>query len=119
MTQIDFLQFPATVSKVETKTDYIRLWLDTQVLEPDDMAKIFKFHQNLAHVAIGALPVSLDQIEIPEIETEFKQDKTPSQRLRNTLFVVWEAQGKQGTFDDFYKKKIETLIIYLKEKYLE
>lgn len=54
--------------------------------------------------------------DIPETTPEFKDQKTPSQRLRNTIYVYWEQSGKPGTFDEFYKKKMEVVIEFVKSK---
>lgn len=42
--------------------------------------------------------------------------KTPAQRLRATLFVLWQQEGKQGDFEVFYRDRMEKLIDYIKGK---
>lgn len=51
-----------------------------------------------------------------------KKEKSPSQRLRNTLFKVWEWLSNDfkakfnNSFDSYYKFYIEKLISKLKEE---
>ena len=40
--------------------------------------------------------------------------KTPAMRLRSVLFVAWTQAGKLGEFDDYYRNRIETYIIEVK-----
>ena len=54
------------------------------------------------------------------------EDKTPSQRLRNVLYVLWEQEQPKETnskgvityvdFDLFYKRKMNELINFIKNK---
>ena len=51
--------------------------------------------------------------EIKEIRGEF-ENRTPSQRLRATIFVWWKQQNEPGEFADFYRRRMETLIDQVK-----
>jgi len=42
--------------------------------------------------------------------------KTPSQRLRAVLYVLWEQKGKKGLFEQYYNEKMDTLIDLIKKK---
>lgn len=43
--------------------------------------------------------------------------KTPGQRLRNTIFVLWEQRGKPtSTFEEYYRSKMETIINKVKDQ---
>lgn len=50
-----------------------------------------------------------------EVRGQF-DTKTPSQRLRAVLFVLWKQSSGQGEFDDFYKREIENLIESVKNR---
>jgi hypothetical protein len=41
---------------------------------------------------------------------------TPSQRLRNVFYRLWEQEGKAGEFKEFYRVKMETLVEHYKQK---
>lgn len=42
--------------------------------------------------------------------------KSPSQRLRNTIFVLWKQKGERGDFESFYDSIMEQLIENIKDK---
>jgi hypothetical protein len=47
----------------------------------------------------------------------FDEIKSPSQRLRAVMFVVWkEVKGGQGDFESFYRAQVERIIEQYKEK---
>jgi hypothetical protein len=52
--------------------------------------------------------------DIPKMEAE--ETKTPSQRLRAVLFVLWKQEGSKGNFEDYYRSRMEKLIDVLKNK---
>jgi len=60
--------------------------------------------------------IKSEELDLPDVKPEFKGDKTVSQRQRNVLYVYWEQNGSKGTFDNFYKQKLEIYINSIKEK---
>ncbi len=44
------------------------------------------------------------------------QGKSPSQRMRNVIYCLWEQAGAPGVFDTYYGKKMEQMINQLKDK---
>jgi len=56
--------------------------------------------------------------DIPEVEADSGLDlKSPSQRLRNTMYVRWEQAGKpDGAFDKWYLTQMERHIELEKSK---
>lgn len=52
--------------------------------------------------------------DIPNEQAE--EAKTPSQRLRAVLFVLWTQEGKKGNFEDYYRNRMEKLIEVIKNK---
>ena len=44
------------------------------------------------------------------------EGKTPSQRLRSVLFILWEQEGAKETFDTFYIERMENIIDWVKNK---
>ena len=72
--------------------------------------------QNPGHLLFLSRPGEPeDVVDLPELTTDPGQ-KTPSQRLRACLFVLWEQQGKKGDFESFYRSKMERVIEWVKEK---
>ena len=52
---------------------------------------------------------------VKEIKGEFDR-KTPSQRLRDVLYVWWKQIEGAGEFDDFYRKQMDKIIEAYKAK---
>lgn len=42
--------------------------------------------------------------------------KTQAQRLRNSLYRLWEQTGKQAEFEEYYRIRLEKIIDQVKEK---
>jgi hypothetical protein len=53
--------------------------------------------------------------EMLTVETE-RDTKTPSQRLRSVLFVLYKEQERTCTFDSFYSEHMEKFILHVKAK---
>ncbi len=110
-------QVPAEISRVQTMSDGgLRLFVDTQELNQDDKAKVMSLHRKLGWFIMKEAPVEPEDMDVPEYVKEFKQDKTPSQRMRSVLYLLWQKEGESGVFDDFYKRKMEEVIEYFKKK---
>lgn len=79
----------------------------------DDM-----FQQEVVVYMREGSEVTVDEIEIIDnIDIELGNSKTPSQRLRNTLYVLWSDKPEGFTeFKEFYKFKMEKIINHLKSK---
>ena len=113
------LQFSTIIDGVNLKKDgTLSIKLGTQELSPDDTAQIFAMGNKQVWCALSETLISKDKLNIPESLMEFKSDKSPSQRLRNTLFVYWKekVEGTGTDWDEYYKKKMESIIDYIKEK---
>jgi hypothetical protein len=60
--------------------------------------------------------VDVDSLNLPEAAPEYKGDKTPGQRLRGILYRLWESLGAKGTFEEFYRIKMEEICNHFKAK---
>lgn len=105
----------ACLEKATTMKDgSVRLTFDTQELTPERCASIFSLKNQMGWLIFCAS--STEEIELPtEMPMEFKDQKTPSQRLRAVLFVEWSQLGKIGDFDSYYKRKMESFIQGVKD----
>jgi len=115
----ELLQLPATISKVQTMgMGALRLQVDTQENLSEEMrAKIMGKYDKLGWFTflVQNKIKPEDVVDLPEIRTE-KSQKTPSERLRSVLFVLWKNEGEPGEFDDFYREKMNKMIDWVKTK---
>lgn len=105
-------QVPATISKITTMADKsLRLQVDTQELSHEDKAKVFGMHEQFGYFFMQDIVIKEeDLIDIPEIQPEFKTEKTPSKRLRDRLFVYYDAtHTDKAGFEDWYKKEMDRI----------
>ena len=112
-------QVPSAIHKIQTLVDGgVKLFVITQELSPDEMAILFSLKNKIGWFLFKEQPIKEEDLEVPEVDIEVGE-KTPSQRLRAILYVIWEKSKPTSTFDEFYRQKMEMLINWLKEKYLE
>ena len=58
-----------------------------------------------------------DFVDAPKLEVNKDLErKTPSQRMRNVIYVLWQHSGSVGYFDDFYRSEMERSIENYKRK---
>jgi hypothetical protein len=94
----------ATVKKITTLSDKtIKIELFMREMPHDEMALLFESYM-----------VGTEGVAIKEIETDGL--KTPSARLRNCIYVLWEKSSQEKTFEVFYLDCMEKIIDKIKDK---
>lgn len=111
--------FPAILTSIKSRADNSwALTFSTRELkgkEASEMIDMLMLEGYLAFVQ-SASPEDA-HITVPEIKPDAGMDnKSPSQRLRSVLYVLWEQGGSQGTFESFYLSKMEQIIDTVKSK---
>jgi hypothetical protein len=108
------IEVNAVITGVRSKVDgSLGVSLGTPELTPEEKAEFMR----LQGMNLIALFTPLDEPQVPKlvIDSDIEQ-KTPSQRLRNTLFVLWKQGGEKEDFEIFYKNWVEKFIDKIKEK---
>jgi hypothetical protein len=114
MTGILLATYVGTIATL--KDGSVKINLTTQELSPGKAAELFALRNKLCATYLSekeAIPQrELDQVDKVEVELG---GKTPSQRMRNVFWKLWD-QDKEGhtEFDGYYKSKMELLIEQLK-----
>lgn len=106
---------PATIESIATRVDNtIKLVVSTQELPPDEAAMMFELKGKLGYMLFSENHI--EEQDIPEeVAPEFKTDKTPSQRLRATLYIWWQQNTAMTVpFNQFYNDRIEAEINKIK-----
>lgn len=105
------------IDKITTLKDQsLKITLESQELQPEEMAALFELRNKYVYTALDEAPINPDDLDIKEPMKEFKTDKTPSQRLRAVLYRYWEQNKPTEDFDSYYKRKMEEIINYIKDK---
>ena len=105
------LKVPATISKVTTMADNtLRLNVDTQETSSEDKAAIMELYNQLGVFLFHPTDIKEeDLVSLPDIKTD-KGQKTPSQRLRNRMFVYYKDRYKKDDgFESWYISEIERI----------
>lgn len=115
MKALDFAH--ATIGSVNSRADKsVRFSVETCELTNEQAASLLAYHGTAARVFIAPHEVEIE--ELLKIENS-REQKTPSQRLRNTLYVWFKQQnpvGHEGQFQQFYDTQMERLINSVKEQ---
>lgn len=111
---------PATIESLSTRKDgTMKIIIGTQEISPEKAGTLFLLQNKLGYVAIKQADFQPSEIDaLTDIDQDLKQiGKTPSERIRNVLFVLF-TQSNEG-FEDFnayYRFKTEKIIEHLKSK---
>lgn len=112
----DLIQVPAQVVGMNPKQD--RSWklvFETRELQGDEVKLLADTFQGEGWLVFKPNSDGITVEEVPEKGAEAGV-KTPSQRLRAVIFILWKQQGEKGDFDAFYKTMLEKLIDFVKTK---
>ena len=112
----------AEMSKVETLADQcLKFTFRTNEVSPESLAEGLQLHGKQGWLVFKAEEIQAEDIaDLPEPEP-MPGEKHPSQRLRATLYVLWEQAGGNNrkdkkTFEQFYREQMERFIEAVKDK---
>lgn len=108
---------PAILSPISRRKDKsVKLSLDTRELTSEEVLTLMSLEG--AEMWLCLAP-NQEQIEIPK-ESAIVEEKSPSERLRNVLYVWYTQETKNGKyvglFENFKKEKMEKIIETIKSK---
>ena len=116
----ELLQIASSIEGISSRVDGTwKLVIGTQELNEEQTKAIIQLNRKQGWFLFKENQlVGTDLIDIPEIKPEFKTDKSPSQRLRGVLYVLFEQKYKSQykTFEEFYRIQMEKIIDWIKEK---
>ena|SRR3990167_5209922 len=110
------LQFQAILDSVKINKDRsLTIKLETREMTAEEVGLVSSLANREAWCGLSDLFIT--RLDVPDEVPEFKGEKTPSERLRNILFVYWKEVNKgQGDFETFRKGYLEKIISNIKEK---
>lgn len=122
----DKLFFEAIVQSVRTLKDRsASITLHTQEIARGQGSLLLDLNQCFVKVIIAEVDDEVTKDDLEDLE-DFKpdkfdipKDKSPSKRLRDTLFIKWVKLGKPGgesNYDAWYIQRIEEYILHEKKQ---
>lgn len=104
------------ISSRKDKT--IKLTIGTQELNPSQAAELFNLTQQFCYLALKPEYFTKEETElISDLKTDIDNIKSPSQRLRNILYVNFQQDNKgYSTFTNYYQAEMEKICEHFKNK---
>ncbi len=97
-----------------------RFVVETQEnIDPEHIHRLIALEGKVGNFLFAVRQIeAVDLIDLPEPDkTKYDQGKTPAQRLRSVIWVVFKDKGGiDKDFPVYYDKAMETLISQVKEK---
>ena len=114
----DLITFHGQIKKVETmQHGSLRLRLDTQEdFSPVSAAAIIALKDAYGSWGFKTGGLLIQPEDVPDFEPEFKDDKSPAQRLRAVLFVLHKQKGIVESFNSWYISRMQEYISNIKEQ---
>lgn len=116
MSNKNHIQLPVQFVKPVFKADRsVRLEFETGEMSGSDIAKLSDYRQTIGYLTYSPEDdVSVE--DIPEVMADPDLDKkSPSQRLRDVLWVYWNQGQKKTPWEQFYLVQMNRLIDNVKE----
>tara|TARA_R100000329_G_scaffold10892_1_gene12113 strand:- start:1030 stop:1395 length:366 start_codon:yes stop_codon:yes gene_type:complete len=106
--------FEGGVAKVSTLADgSLSINIHTQELQDEVMMKLFNLRKKPGMVLISSDSIGQKEVDLVEEYTsdfDIGKGKTPSQRLRSVLYVVWEQGDQKYDFPIWYESQMDRII---------
>jgi len=97
----------------------LKLVYETSELSPEQISTLHTSVNKTGFLAFNTEPFNdKNLVTLTELEVDYDDPKkTPSKRLRGVLYYNWEKTPEgYKTFEDYYKSKMETIIVHFKGK---
>lgn len=111
------IQLPAILTGFATKVDGgASVRFNTNELQDTDVLELKRNQGVFGWLLFSPNKFTTD--DLPKEQAEDK-DKTPSKRLRNTLYVLFQQETGKATnadFEQYYRAKMEKFIEHVKSK---
>lgn len=110
---------PSIIERIATRKDNtLVISIATNEISPNKVGLLMTLHNKMGYVAINEEKFTGAQEKaISELKTDIATGKTPAQRMRSTLYVLFTQDNCGFTdFDQFYSNRMELMITQIKDK---
>lgn len=96
------------INRVSTRKDRsLTVSLETPELDSTEAVALMQLANRELNMVLT--PVGESVSAVKEVRGQF-DTKTPSQRLRAVLFILWKQADGTGDFEDLYRREMQTII---------
>ncbi len=115
MKNLSTIQLPASLDGISTKKDgSLGVRITTQELNSEQKVHLMEYLNQFGWFCFK--PNEFKESELPSKDAEGNKRKTPAQRLRSILFLLWDRSDKSMTADQYYEREIERIIEHFKKQ---
>lgn len=108
------VQLPAILTGMNSRSDGSwKLVYETRVLSGDELTTLGNAVHGEGWLVFS--PNEVDVSDVPDTPAE-SESKTPSQRYRSKLYILWKQKGSKGDFDSYYRTVYQRLDEALNEQ---
>lgn len=108
------ITLPVEVVDIRPRADRsVKLSFETREISGEEAAILFDNFQGAGWLLFS--PNEIKEADTPDVPAE-PGTKTPSQRLRASIMVLWKQQGAKGDPESFYRTYVERLIEFVQSK---
>lgn len=105
---------PAELGGVSTLKDgSLSMRFQTQELSVAEKVGVMEYVQKFGWLIFS--PVEITGEDIPTKDPEI-EGKTPGQRLRTLLYILWKQKSQEPDFESYYRRQMEKIIGSVKER---
>lgn len=110
------VKLPVIFSGIRSRVDRTyTLSFSTREMTGESAADLLRMQQDECWLLIAPSEKDIDNAEVPQDKPEVGMtSKTPSQRLRASLFVLYKQAGIQDDFESYYRTQMERFIDVVK-----
>lgn len=111
-------QIPATIVRDKSLMGGARQYVleSQEILDPEHLQRLISLENKLGWFTFSSEIIeAVDIVKLKDIKIDksrYEDAKTPSQRLRSVLYIIWEKtiDPKKESFQQYYDRIIEGLI---------
>src|SRR4029077_14850795 len=108
------LRFEAIVTSIRSRVDgSLGLGVVTPELSTEEKIALMNLQNILSEIII--MPKDEKDVDLLEVKKEVIH-KSPAQRMRSVIFLLWKQTDEKEPFDIFYLSTMEKIIEWLKGK---
>lgn len=117
MSQVSKISLPVILEKMQPLVDRSwKLTFATRELYGKDIEELANRLGTEGYI-VHSTNDDIAMSDIPEVNADSGlEGKSPSQRLRNVLYVLWQQNGSKGSYDVYYITQMERLIDSVKAR---
>ncbi len=102
------IQVPAIFTGFSSRADGgATMRFATNELTESDFGLLKRMHNSFGYVLFAPNEFKEEDLPVSEASDE---SKSPSQRLRAVLFILWRQKGGKGEFESYYRNMMQQFI---------